>query len=287
MVLIKSMTVAEKAALAKQAAEAAVVQTGGDTEPTAGVNPPPKAARQGRHYRHPPRRWMGCSKTRQRMTRSCATLDHLVAAIVDEHQERFEEKRERMAESRRVWRRSRRFRRPWCRCRAGDDPHRRRARAVLLSPTAVEVEAAPLSGDVGGRAAESEHAGHGTLGRSGGTGLLPTSTAQEVAARKGNVKMPGYDVGPTQQEYGSSDLAGCGDMVGQTREPTGLRWLSLNHDQYDDELSLVGGKALWAEPDLEQGYWGSNQGLDWASRIVPGQGGWGRAGARARRGGPS
>ncbi|CAL1369211.1 unnamed protein product [Linum trigynum] len=65
-----------------------------------------------------------------------------------------------------------------------------------------------------------------------GLGLLPTPTAQEIAARKGKAKMPGYDTdGPPMGN-------GPGPLSHYTKVDNGLGWLDLEDGPEYHKLSL-------------------------------------------------
>ncbi|CAL1412373.1 unnamed protein product [Linum trigynum] len=145
MVLTKSMSADEKIVLAKQAADAAVGLVDSANDTVAGAHPPPKAM-QGR----PP------VEDETEKEESQANLRQLVATIA-------EERRERLEESRRVWRRLDELqemlvalygvRQQPPKGSAGGDGSSGAA-AVVLSPATEEMETVPTIGGEGDRAAE-------------------------------------------------------------------------------------------------------------------------------------
>ncbi|CAL1359732.1 unnamed protein product [Linum trigynum] len=78
-----------------------------------------------------------------------------------------------------------------------------------------------------------------------GSGLLPTPTAQEIAARKGKAKMAGYDAdGPPMGN-------GSGPLGHYTNVHNGLGWLDLEEGPEYDQLNLADQQAQWAEPEVD------------------------------------
>ncbi|CAL1383961.1 unnamed protein product [Linum trigynum] len=79
-----------------------------------------------------------------------------------------------------------------------------------------------------------------------GPGLLPTPTAQEIAARKGKAKMPGYDTDGPPRNNGPRLLGHY------TNVHNGLGWLELEDGPEYDKLGLADQQAMCAEPEMDQ-----------------------------------
>ncbi|CAL1402768.1 unnamed protein product [Linum trigynum] len=100
--------------------------------------------------------------------------------------------------------------------------------------------------------------GFGLSGPNIEAGLLPTPTAQELAARKGKGKMPGYDTDGPLTTNGP-------EMVGRfARDDNGLGWLGLDDEAEDDRLNLG---DRWADPVMDQRSCGPSRVADPVGRM--------------------
>ncbi|CAL1400998.1 unnamed protein product [Linum trigynum] len=98
-------------------------------------------------------------------------------------------------------------------------------------------------------------AGQGSGQPNHGTGVLPTPTAQELAAMRGKAKLSGYDsVGGEMGFEPMSSKAGRGRVQGN-RGPTERR---ADWARSAEEISLIDQSREWAESDPQGRPWASD-----------------------------
>ncbi|CAL1413022.1 unnamed protein product [Linum trigynum] len=94
----------------------------------------------------------------------------------------------------------------------------------------------------------ARRAGPGSGQGNHGPGLLPTPTAQEMAARRGKAKMPGYD--SVEMEFEPMDQETGRGRTQSNRGPNERRAVWARSAE---EMSLIDQAREWAEPESQRG----------------------------------
>ncbi|CAL1389668.1 unnamed protein product [Linum trigynum] len=94
----------------------------------------------------------------------------------------------------------------------------------------------------------ARRAGPGSGQGNHGPGLLPTPTAQEMAARRGKAKMPGYD--SVEMDFEPMDQETGRGRTQSNRRPNERRAVWARSAE---EMSLIDQAREWAEPESQRG----------------------------------